>query len=62
MKSLFGVTVFVCAFLFAGCGKDPRQVRITEKNRDTFIKEIKDMNEPHTVSIIVLKRFLSFQY
>jgi hypothetical protein len=36
---LFGITVLT----FVGCGKDPRQVQITEKNRDTFLKDIKDM-------------------
>ena len=36
---LFGIIVVT----FIGCAKDPRQLRITEKNRDTFLKDIKDM-------------------
>ena len=42
MKPNF-VAVITCALLMVGCGHDPRKVRITDKNRDTFIKEIKDM-------------------
>jgi len=36
---LFGIIVLT----IVGCGKDPRQVRITEKNRYTFLADIKDM-------------------
>jgi len=43
MKSFLGVSVLACVVLFAGCGRDPRQVRITEKNRDSLLKEMKDM-------------------
>jgi hypothetical protein len=32
------------AFLFLqACTKDPHKVRITEKNKDSFMEEIKDM-------------------
>ena len=38
------VAAIACAaLLLCGCGKDPRQVRITDKNRDTFLRDIKDM-------------------
>lgn len=44
MKTLMRIVAIACAaILLTSCGKDPRQVRITEKNRDTFLKEIKDM-------------------
>jgi Sec-independent protein translocase protein TatA len=44
MKTLMKIVAIACAaILLTSCGKDPRQVRITEKNRDTFLKDIKDM-------------------
>jgi hypothetical protein len=44
MKSIVKVATIACAtLLLLACGKDPRQVRITEKNRDTFLRDIKDM-------------------
>lgn len=30
-------------FILGGCGQDPRKVQITEKNRHTFMQDIKDM-------------------
>jgi Sec-independent protein translocase protein TatA len=39
----FGFAAVLLALLTTGCGKDPRTVKITEKNKDTFLKEIKDM-------------------
>ena len=35
--------VVICSLLLSGCSKDPRDIRITAKNRDTFMDEIKDM-------------------
>jgi hypothetical protein len=37
------VLVLVCCLVLFGCSKDPRNFRITEKNRDTFLDDIKDM-------------------
>ncbi len=37
-----GIVVF-CGLLLCGCSKDPHNVRITEKNKDTFMDDIKDM-------------------
>jgi len=36
------ITVITCGLLL-GCGPNPRSVRITEKNKETFMDEIKDM-------------------
>jgi len=35
--------VFILSLLLFGCSKDPRNVQITAKNKDTFMEEIKDM-------------------
>ena len=44
MNSKVGLTILIfAALLFSGCGKDPKQVRITEQNKDTYLKDIKDM-------------------
>jgi hypothetical protein len=37
-----GIAV-ICSLLLFGCSRDPHDLRITAKNKDTFIDEIKDM-------------------
>ena len=37
-----GIAV-MCTLFLVGCSRDPRDVRITAKNSDTFMDEIKDM-------------------
>ena len=35
--------IVICILLLCGCSKDPHNVQITAKNKDTFMEEIKDM-------------------
>ena len=35
--------IVICSLVLFGCSKDPRDFRITAKNKDTFMDEIKDM-------------------
>jgi hypothetical protein len=42
-RLLIAVSFGIIVLTFVKCGKDPRQVRITEKNRDTFLRDIEGM-------------------
>ena len=42
-KAVAAALIGLLLVTLVGCAKDPRQVQITEKNRDTFLKDIKDM-------------------
>lgn len=43
MKRIFFVVAIVYVCILTGCGRDPRKVQITDKNRHTFMQDIKDM-------------------